>query len=84
MSDVLLRAAVGQDEPQTVVIADATGLPLRTGCADLVVASMVLTDIEDLSGAVAEAARVLRHGGHFYFSVLHPCTLLGRSPYAGT
>jgi SAM-dependent methyltransferase len=72
VSDVLLRAALGHDEPQTVLVADAASVPLRSGCADLVVMSMVLMDIEDLRGAVAEAARVLCDGGRFYFSVLHP------------
>ena len=87
MSDVLLRAALGHDNPATVVFADAAGLPLRGGCADLVVASMLLMDVEDLRGAVAEAARVLRHGGHFYFFISlcsTPCTLPVRSRSGGT
>lgn len=72
VSNVLLYEALGHDEPQTVLFADAARLPLRSGSADLVVASMVLMDIEDLRGVVGEAARVLSPGGHFYFSVLHP------------
>ena len=32
-----------------------------------------LADIDDLDGAVATVARVLRPGGRFVFSILHPC-----------
>lgn len=32
-----------------------------------------LSDIDDLDGAVATVARVLRPGGCFTFSILHPC-----------
>jgi SAM-dependent methyltransferase len=32
-----------------------------------------LADIDDLDGALATVARVLRPGGRFVFSILHPC-----------
>jgi SAM-dependent methyltransferase len=35
--------------------------------------SFGLSDIDDLDGAVASVARVLRPGGFFAFSLLHPC-----------
>jgi SAM-dependent methyltransferase len=40
---------------------------------DGVVCSFGLSDIDDLEGAVATVARVLRPGGFFAFSLLHPC-----------
>lgn len=41
----------------------AERLPLRDGCADVVVAGEVLEHVEDLGGVVAELCRVLRPGG---------------------
>jgi len=47
------------------------------GCADgsfdLAVSTMALMDGPDFEGAARAAYRVLRPGGGFYFSVLHPC-----------
>jgi len=47
----------------TVLLADARGLPLADGCADVVVAGEVLEHVPDLDLVVAEAIRVLRPGG---------------------
>ncbi len=38
-----------------------------------VVCSFAVSDIDDLDGALASVARVLRPGGFFAFSMLHPC-----------
>lgn len=40
---------------------------------DLVLASMMLMDCEDMAGTVGEITRVLRPGGRLLASVLHPC-----------
>lgn len=40
---------------------------------DLVTCFMALHDIENYESAVAEVARVLKHGGRFIFSIMHPC-----------
>ncbi|GAA0815223.1 methyltransferase domain-containing protein [Spirilliplanes yamanashiensis] len=45
------------------VQGDAVRLPLRTACADVVVAGEILEHVTDLPGAVAELCRVLRPGG---------------------
>lgn len=42
---------------------------------DAAVSMMALMDTPDLEGAISEFARVLRPGGMFAFSVLHPCFL---------
>jgi SAM-dependent methyltransferase len=40
---------------------------------DGVVCNFGLSDVDDLDGALATIARVLRLGGPFVFSILHPC-----------
>ncbi len=40
---------------------------------DAAVCNMALMDVDDLDAAVATAARVVRPGGWFSFSLLHPC-----------
>lgn len=53
--------------------ATATDLPFRSDSFDVVFSSFgALQFVADLSGAVAETARVLRPGGRFAFSITHP------------
>lgn len=40
---------------------------------DAVVCNYGLSDIDDLGGALTTVARLLRPGGRFVFSILHPC-----------
>ena len=46
---------------------------------DLVVCNMALMDIKDYAAAIREAARVLKPGGEFVFSILHPCFITAGS-----
>jgi ubiquinone/menaquinone biosynthesis C-methylase UbiE len=46
--------------------------PVADGSLDLVVCMLVLEHIEDLSHVFNECFRVLRAGGEFFFSELHP------------
>ncbi|MGI5282558.1 class I SAM-dependent methyltransferase [Nonomuraea polychroma] len=55
------------------------GIPDVSGPFDAVVCSFGLSDIDDLEGATAAAARVLAPGGVFVCSILHPCFPGGRS-----
>ena len=64
-------------EAFAVVEADAAALPFEDGSYDLVVAFMSLMDIDDLSGAVREAARVLEPGRPFSASIVHPISSAG-------
>ncbi|MCL2394768.1 MAG: class I SAM-dependent methyltransferase [Acidimicrobiaceae bacterium] len=71
-SPTLATAAGSGASPVAVARADAVALPLPDGCAGLVVASMVLQDLDDLDPAVSEVARVLRDRGRFCFAIVHP------------
>jgi SAM-dependent methyltransferase len=56
----------------SVVVADATRLPVGDGAVALVFASMSLLDIEDLDRAVVEIARVLAADGSLVAAIVHP------------
>lgn len=53
-------------------LADLVALPVRDGAADLVVAHMVLQDVDDITATVAELARVLAPDGTLCVAVMHP------------
>jgi SAM-dependent methyltransferase len=74
----MVEAARAADPELEVVVADAASLPFADGAADLVVAFMSLHDIDDMSGAVREAARVLEPGGHLVAAVVHPINAGGK------
>lgn len=71
-SPTLARAAWLGHPRAVVARADASALPAVSGSAALVVACMVLQDLDNLAGTVAEVSRVLRPGGVFCFSIVHP------------
>jgi SAM-dependent methyltransferase len=71
-SATLVAAAGSGASAMAVAQADATALPLPDRCAALVVASMVLQDLDELDAAIGEAARVLRDRGRFCFAIVHP------------
>ncbi len=54
-------------------VADATDLPFPESSFDFAAAFMSFMDIPDQGTAMKEACRVLRPGGFFQFSILHPC-----------
>lgn len=56
-----------------VACATATALPLPAGCVDLACSAFgALPFLLDIDTALAEVHRVLRPGGRFVFSVVHP------------
>lgn len=69
--------ANGDLAPGTVVVGDAAHLPFATACADLAIAFMVFHDVDDLDGAVHEAARVIEPGGCFALAIVHPINSAG-------
>lgn len=64
------------DETQVAVpvaCATATALPLRGGCVDMACSAFgALPFLIDIDAALAQVQRVLRPGGVFVFSVVHP------------
>ena len=74
----LLRAARGAEAADPFGIeyrlANAADFEALTGeTFDVVVCNFGLSDIDDLSGVIGTVERVLRPGGSFVWSVLHPC-----------
>ncbi|WP_236792685.1 class I SAM-dependent methyltransferase [Amycolatopsis sp. GM8] len=69
--------ACGRDEIATLVLADATRLPLPTGRLDAVFAAGLLAHLADPDAGLAELARVCRPGGRL--AVFHP---IGRAALA--
>jgi malonyl-CoA O-methyltransferase len=55
-----------------VARGDIRCLPIRSMSVDVVVCGLVLGDVANLAGALAELARVLRLGGRLIYSVVHP------------
>lgn len=88
LSAALLAKAREQEQDQPLGIrylhADAAAAPdLADESFDGVVCNFGLADIDDLEGALATVARVLKPGGFFAFSILHPC-FAGTATVAGT
>ncbi|HEX4862840.1 MAG TPA: class I SAM-dependent methyltransferase [Acidimicrobiales bacterium] len=76
-SPSLARACAKMSEGIPTVVADAAATPLRSRCADLVIAFMSLMDIDDWTTAIAEASRLLPPGGRFLIAIVHPINAAG-------
>ncbi len=88
LSVALLDKARAQEdaEPRGIryVHADAAAVPqVDDASVDIVVCNFGLADIDDLDAALATTRRVLRTGGRFVFSILHPC-FAGTDTVSGT
>jgi ubiquinone/menaquinone biosynthesis C-methylase UbiE len=71
-------AAAREADPEgEYVESDAAKLPSDDGAADLAIAFMSLMDMDDMSGAVREIARVLQPGDPFLATVVHPLNSAG-------
>ncbi|MBZ5736774.1 class I SAM-dependent methyltransferase [Nocardioides mangrovi] len=82
-SPTLARAARdAADLP--VALADAAAVPFADGAFDLVVACMVLHDVDDLAATGAEIARVLRPGGRLVVAIVHPFITARDDELSGT
>lgn len=71
-SFIMCHAATDHPKAAPAVVADAVCLPLADASADCAVAFMSLQDIDDMPGAVKEAARVLKDGKKLVLSIVHP------------
>jgi SAM-dependent methyltransferase len=76
-SPTLVGLAATHDEPTLGSVADLAALPIRDEVADVAVACMSLHDVDDLDGAVREAARVLAPGGRLSVAIVHPLNSAG-------
>jgi ubiquinone/menaquinone biosynthesis C-methylase UbiE len=61
-----------QDEMTSLLVGDATFLPVKRGSVDAVFGFGVLHHIVDWRSALAEIAGVLRPGGIYFFEELYP------------
>jgi SAM-dependent methyltransferase len=59
--------------PRYIEADVSAGLTLDEPPFDGVVCNFGVTDVDDLDGLLANVARLLRVGGWFVFSLLHPC-----------
>jgi ubiquinone/menaquinone biosynthesis C-methylase UbiE len=73
----MVEAARQADPDGEYHLASAADLPFEDGAADLVVAFMVLMDLDDMPGALKEIARVLEAGGKLVAPVTHPLNSAG-------
>lgn len=78
ISDALLAMARAYEAAEPLGIgylhADVTASGVLEGQAfDGVACNYGLSDIDDLDGVLSNVARLLRPGGFFVFSLLHPC-----------
>lgn len=76
-SPTMIAAAREATPEMELYLADAAGLPFPDGSFGLVLAFMSLQDVDDLAGAVGEAARVLRAGGRLCLAIVHPVSSAG-------
>ena len=78
VSDAMIVAAREHEkaEPHGIVFHTASGSAMETltdASFDAVVSVMALMDLSDYPACTKEVARVLKPGGLFQFSILHPC-----------
>jgi SAM-dependent methyltransferase len=77
-SSPTMIAAAREAAPELELdVADAAALPFADASFGLVVAFMSLQDIDDLAGAIREAARVLAPGGRLCLAIVHPISSAG-------
>jgi len=76
-SPSMLAAAREASPEMELHVADAAELPFADASFGLVVAFMSFQDVDDLSGAVREAARVLVPGGRLCLAIVHPLNSAG-------
>jgi SAM-dependent methyltransferase len=70
-SPTLVRAARARGT-ESVLLADAAKLPIRSRSIALAFASMSLLDIDDLESAIAEVDRVLAPASALVAAIVHP------------
>ena len=77
-SPTLIEHATTADPGGDYRVADAAQLPFADASVQLVTALLSLHDMDDMPGAIAEAARVLMPGGRLCAAVVHPINSGGK------
>jgi ubiquinone/menaquinone biosynthesis C-methylase UbiE len=73
LSETMCRASISHPLAASPAIqADASKLPLADRSADCAIAFMSLQDIDDMTGAIEEIARVLKYGASLAMAIVHP------------
>lgn len=72
--EMLLKAAARRFPNALLSLASCTELPIENACIDMLLASFVLSYVDDLGKAAREFARVIRHEGNLFLSDMHPET----------
>ena len=79
ISKVFIKYAKEYEEKKPLGIeykvASGTELPFPDTHFDFAIATMSLMDMADNDKAIEEAYRVIKRGGFFQFSIMHPCFL---------
>lgn len=87
IAENFLRAARDEETRSPLGIryarASAQALPLPDAQFDVATAFMCMMDLPDQPAAFREAQRVLRRGGVFQFSIIHPCFSTQRKTLRG-
>lgn len=74
-SQEMLQIALGKHLPNVLLTcAELPNLPVSSKSVDLVIASFVLSYVEDLELCMSEFARTMRDGGDLFLSDVHPET----------
>jgi ubiquinone/menaquinone biosynthesis C-methylase UbiE len=68
----MIAWAAAKVDAAAFIIGDVGALPLDDDSFELAACALSLTHVDDLAPAVAELARVVRHGGHVVLSDVHP------------
>ncbi|MGH2977220.1 MAG: class I SAM-dependent methyltransferase [Gaiellaceae bacterium] len=76
-SPTMLAAARDAAPEMELHLADAAELPFADASFGLVIAFMSFQDVDDLDGAMREAARVLAPGGWLCLAIVHPTNSAG-------
>lgn len=77
-SPTMIGHAQAADPGGDYRVADGASLPFVDASISLVIAFMSLQDMDDMEGAVHEAARVLAPGGRLCVALVHPINSAGR------
>ena len=73
LCEEMLAAAARKPELKgRLALAQVDGLPVASGCADLVLCSFAISYFPSAPGAIAEMARITRSGGRVVIADLHP------------